>query len=408
MSKTLLTILGKSNGDRKTGYRTATYRFPEGKEETTPFFGLALANHLQPDILVILGTAGSMWGVLVENFMHDAEQEDLRMELLAAEEAGQVTQHLLDRITPLLQQSLAHTLVLRLIPSGREREDQIGILEVIHDTVGKKPAEIHLDITHGFRHLAIVGFLSAAMLERLHSQLTIQGLWYGALDMTKDNATPVIRLDGLHAVQQWVSALDRFDASGNYSVFAPLLVADGLPKSKAKCLIDAAHFEMTTQIPFAARSLCTLLPDLDTILSGASALFQEQLRKRLQWAKIENLAEQQRLLAKRALDRNDYLRAAILGLEAFISRRVQDVGGDPRDYPTRKDAAERLESDLKERLHPDWLRDAYWNTKNLRNSMAHGSWPTYENLQRLLKNRDALRDELERNLGRLTTAQPNR
>ncbi len=35
-----------------------------------------------------MGTAGSMWGVLVENFAQGSEQEELRVELLEPEKQG--------------------------------------------------------------------------------------------------------------------------------------------------------------------------------------------------------------------------------------------------------------------------------------------------------------------------------
>jgi CRISPR-associated Csx2 family protein len=84
--------------------------------------------------------------------------------------------------------------------------------------------ELSFDLTHGFRHLGMLGMLSAFMLERI-GRLRVRSLWYGALDMTEDGATPVLRLDGLYAIQRWVTALEHFDASGDYGVFAPLLVA---------------------------------------------------------------------------------------------------------------------------------------------------------------------------------------
>jgi hypothetical protein len=38
--------------------------------------------------------------------------------------------------------------------------------------------------------------------------------------MTEGGVTLVLRLDGLTAIQRWVAALDHFDASGDYAVFA--------------------------------------------------------------------------------------------------------------------------------------------------------------------------------------------
>lgn len=404
MSTTLITLLGKGRYDEKSGYKRATYQFADGTQYTTPYFGLALAEHLKPKTLIIFGTSGSMWDVLIEQHLADADQhEALRLELMESAAQNTVSQDLLDRITPLLQASIAHEVVLRLIPNGQSDEEQIGILQVFAHTLGKRQNRIHIDITHGFRHLAIVGFLSAAMLERLRAQLSVEALWYGALEMTQETITPVIRLDGLSTVYHWVSALDRFDASGDYGVFAPLLEADGLPVDKAKCLIEAAFYEATTQIPNAARSLRTLLPELDTGLKGASGLFQDQLKQRIQWVKGDNLAKQQHLLAQRALKRGDYLRTCVLGLEALITHYCNAANLDAHDYKQREIVSETINQARTNKQPAEWQTNSYLLLNNLRNSMAHGTPPTYKPAQQLINNRERLPKELESLLGQIGT-----
>lgn len=59
MTSTLVSFLGRARQAPKTGYRPATYRFPDGSQQTTPFFGLALRCVLAPNRLVLLGTGGS-------------------------------------------------------------------------------------------------------------------------------------------------------------------------------------------------------------------------------------------------------------------------------------------------------------------------------------------------------------
>ena len=46
-------------------------------------------------------------------------------------------------------------------------------------------------------------------------------------------------------MRRWLEALDRFDATGDYGVFAPLLIEDGVPEAKVECLEDAAFYERT-------------------------------------------------------------------------------------------------------------------------------------------------------------------
>ena len=397
MTTTLLTMLGKGKEKTTSGYRLATYCFTDGTEHETPFFGMALAAHLKPQNLIVLGTAGSMWFALVEQVLNDTtEYVSLRSELLEAECQGAVTQTLLDQVTPLVRQSLGFEVFLRLIPAGKSEEEQIGILQVIADVLGEQPTALHIDITHGFRHLATVGFLSVTLLERLRPKLNIQGLWYGALDMTSPSGkTPVIRLDGLQHVQQWVTALNRYDASGDYGVFALLLTHDGVPKEKVDHLVDAAYFESITQTRAASNSLCALLPELDHPLSGAGELFRETLKKRLQWARISDLSKQQLHLAKAALKRQDYLRAMIFGLEALISDQTKRAGLDPHEYEDRKKVDERFLAELKEGKYSLEVKTAYVSLRSLRNAMAHGTPPQGKSAG-LIKNQEKITTEINR------------
>lgn len=64
------------------------------------------------------------------------------------------------------------------------------------------------------------------MLERVRN-LHVRGLRYGALNMTREGVTPVLKLNGPIRVRRWMNVLDRFDATEDYGVFAPLLIEDG-------------------------------------------------------------------------------------------------------------------------------------------------------------------------------------
>ena len=102
MSKmnTLVTFLGRPRKSKDGGYDEATYRFPDGVDRKSAYFGLALAEHLSPDRVVLLGTPGSMWGVLVESLATEGDEEDARLTLLEAEEREAVTEDLLVRLAP--------------------------------------------------------------------------------------------------------------------------------------------------------------------------------------------------------------------------------------------------------------------------------------------------------------------
>ena len=396
---TLVTFLGKGRDDPQTGYRQTVYQFPDGQQtESTAFFGLALARHLGTDSTVILGTSASQWDVLVEHLAVEGDDEEARLQLMEAVANGSVDQQLLDHLAPLLGRSVARPVMPRLIPFGQNADQQYAILNVIADAVPS--GRTSMDLTHGFRHLGMVGFLSAFMLERVRD-VTVRDLWYGALDMTRDGITPVLRLDGLVRVQHWVEALDRFDATGDYGVFAPLLMEDGVAADKADCLRAAAHYERILNVPDARRQIHTFLPILDGDLCGASGLFQRKLTDRLQWARQQERWRWQRALAFQYLDRRDFVRAAMLGWEAWVSRLCSEQGipgasgdeVDPNAFNERKEVVAEFDRALR-MGHEPGRSDAHWTLKHLRNALAHGTRPMHRYLA-MLGDADRLFRELQ-------------
>ena len=395
MTRTLVTLLGKAR--KRTGgagYEETTYRFPNGGDERTAFFGLALAHHLTPDEIVILGTVSSMWSVLVEGLAgKGGEDEEARIELMSAEDSGNVDQSLLDRLAPLMGRAMHAVVRPILVSAAKEESEQYAILEAIDKAV--HDGELHFDLTHGFRHLGMVGFLSSFMLERVRS-LDVCGLWYGAFEMKEaENVVPVLRLDGLLRVRRWLDALNRFDATGDYGVFAPLLIEDGVPADKAKCLEDAAFLERTLNVRDAARKIGTFLPMLDSALAGASGLFQARLAARLRWAQAQPLSEQQRKLAHQHLNRGDFVRAAMFGWEACISRVCEEKGVSMTGYAERQEALGQFDKQVN-----GLRRESFQSLRVLRNALAHGEQPEWPRIRTALRDPDKLSNELREALRR--------
>lgn len=389
MTHTLVTFLGRA--DPRIGYRETTYRFPDGALDKTNFFGLALAKSLQPDCLVVLGTRSSMWGGLVEHVAAEGEEEDARIALLDAEAQGSVDQALLDRLTNVLRRAAGREVVPRLIPFGRTEDEQREILGTIAKVVGGDA--VSFDLTHGFRHLGMVGMLSAFMLERI-GKLSVRSLWYGALDMSAAGVTPVLQLDGLGAIQRWVGALDRFDASGDYGVFAPLLEADGVPRDKARCLEEAAFYERTFNLSDAARKLRTFDEVIKNRLPGASGLFQDRLAERLRWIAEKDVAGQQRALAQQYLDRADFVRAAAFAWEALVTRECK--GYDLHNRIAREAAAKTLDGKFKEAGSNASQASAFRTIRSLRNALSHGTAPEDDRIRELLRSPEPLHEALQR------------
>lgn len=400
---TFVTFLGRGRYNELTGYKEATYEFPDGTKKTTAFFGLALAEYIDPNTVVILGTKSSQWYVLVENLVKTDEIKNelsnekivALNELFEAEIKGEVCQEHLNKVVDLIEKSIGCKVVPRLIDFGMDESEQYKILNVIDEAV--PDGDVDFDLTHGFRHFGMIGFLSTFMLARVRQRFEVKNLWYGALEMTQHKLTPVLKLDGLDRVRQWLEALNRFDATGNYRVFGSLLTKDGVNKNIARHLENAAFYERNLNLTDAAKEICKFRIVLKSKLPGASGLFQQRLAERLTWVELDTLSKQQAKLAWQYWGRRDYVRAACFGWESLVTRECEEKNCDVKDHKIREKQARNVElrPDNPEQRAGD-NRVASQHINQIRNAVTHGIPPKNEEVQEMLKDENKLREGLKK------------
>ena len=400
----LISLLGRAQVNKKTGYRTATYRFPDGVERTGPFFGLLLAEQIDVERLIILGTAGSMWDVLIEHFVmaHPDQGEDERLDLYEAAREKAVTEEHLNRLRNILKNTVGRQVDLVLIPYARDLDEQEDLLDRVAEIVRGEEA-VHFDVTHGLRHLPMLSLVAAHLLETLDRRISVEEIWYGALDLSDNDIVPVLRLQGLMRLQAWIEAWRRFDDDGDYGVIADLLEQEGVETQYVDALRRASHFERNLNLPDARRQLQNFLPVLDHPLPGPARLFARRLRERLNWVRHSDLYAHQRNLAEFYLRKSDLLRASILAVEAVHTRWMSERGeGDPNRYEDRQRARKALKKDLDAASKDELLND-FRSLEILRNALAHATMPVNRRQRQLLQNPDRLRQELQRLISRLLT-----
>jgi len=395
MGTSLITFLGRTPKGEE-GYRTTQYGFRGGsKLPPLAFFGWALHKRLQPDRMVILGTSGSMWDHLFEgDFDFGDQAEERRLALVEAVEDKQVTQSQLDALEGPLAEHLGCPVRLQLIPYCRDQAEQVELLRILADNV-EPGDQVELDVTHGFRHLPMLGLFSALPLRRVRGA-HIRHIWYGAYDPDTQEA-PVLDLSGLLNIADWLEALAIYDHSGDYGVFAALLGdAVGGP------LRNAAFLESVNRIGQARKNVRDVLkalrgeaPSDDPALS----LFRPELERRLSWAEGNNYYDRQRQLCLEYLDKGRYHDAVIFGWEAFTTRLVLQTQGDPNNYQHREEAQERFQRHERRSKNRLW-RD-YDTLRRLRNPIAHGSQPKGGEVQRALDSAESMEALLRPLLTRL-------
>jgi CRISPR-associated Csx2 family protein len=393
MSRILVSFLGRTQRpDQTQGYREVEYLFADGSRERTAFFGLALCRHIKPDRLVILGTSGSMWDVLVEQGALGSSGEAERLALIEAVENDRVLQRDLDALVPLLQDRLGAPCRLEVISYGRDMQEQVGILTAIAKDFVQDDVAV-LDLTHGLRPLPMLGLVSAWYL-RAARRVTVEALYYGALDLAQGGIAPVFRLDGLLRILDWAGALHGFDKDGDYAPFASLLEKEGVSPAVARKLSDAAFFERTLLVTQARGPLKEFWREVGKGLPGLGTLFEDSLRQRTIWHQAERLYERQRELAWFHLRNRDYMRSVVLALEGFLTWSMTSTCPtlDPVNYDHRK----KVKDEFEQGVRSDAERRDYCLLRDIRNSLTHATRPDRAEVQKAMASEAALRQTLER------------
>lgn len=377
----LITFLGRT--ERGTaGYRKTVYDFQDGtRTEETAFFGWVLRERLQPKRTLVLGTAGSMWDHLAGN---DADDE-----LMTAVDEKRVTPDLLDGLAHVLTERLGSEVDLALIPYGNSLEEQIAIIEIITGRIGEgKRPRVHIDVTHGFRHLPMLTFLAALHLRRARGA-RIEDIWYGSYDPDLGRGT-VYRLGGLLAFADWLEALAVFDRNGDYGVFADLLQKDGLSEDAARALRHAYHSENVLNVTDAATSISTVLKELKAPVGGISGIYTPLLRERLGWIRQGDNAGRFASLTREALGKGDLMRATILLPRAFLER-IKRRDERTTNYEVLKTIEEEYLSG--KRGHEELIKDLK-EAKRLRNDISHASRSWNPKVRQTLADPEKLRERL--------------
>lgn len=371
---TLISFLGKgrssspdknqsnpSNNQVSQGYNTTDYLFDDGQIfEKQKYFGLAVAEKIKPNKIILLGTASSMWDVFLEEGGENLTDEWVNLSEAVKNQA--VTEELLAPFEDYLKQKFSTQIHCILIPFAKDTAEQIALLSLLSEHLTEKE-KIVLDVTHSFRHLPMLSLVAARFLKRIKN-IDVEHIYYGAWEMrTKDGKAPVLMLDGMLSMLDWIDALTTFDKDGDYGEFAPLLIKEGLAENDAKQLKQAAFFERTTNSSQAKEKLSSVFKSLENLNSDLYRLFKPQLTKRLQWFKQENRGLREQQLAKEYLHRRDYLRAVIYAMEGIISHALYQNKEDVNNHDARKEQSDALAEQ----------NQSFKELRPIRNTLAHGN-----------------------------------
>ncbi len=397
MQKYLISFLGRSS--RKDGsYRTTVYEMPEGPSKPTAYFGFLMQQRLKPDHMVILGTNGSMWDGLLNDLDVDAAVKAPFIDgLMESVEQQTVTQAMLDAVMTAINAVSKCQYQLLLIPCARNEGEQLTLLSTIADAIADQ-AEVTMDITHGFRHMPMMGYAAMQYLQAIKPDLTLSQMCYGEYndDLKKGQ---LVDLTGILHIQQWLNAATLARNTGDLTDIAKLIAQPSIAQDLAK-----ASFYLSVHRPSQARTpLKKVREALATEqLSGAAQLLKPVLLKQTDWVNEDYNYQRQSAQAFHAMSRKDYLRASMYAFEAYLTRKIRETAtfaGQEDNFDVRKTRQEELDKDKTFRKSAEG--QSYLLLRNLRNALAHGGAGSQADVQVLLNDQIKLETELTRLLATL-------
>jgi len=385
--KVLISNLGRPRKNGRYGYSKADCEFPDGNVFSSNFFGFSLfrwlyaKNDTAGAKVVVLGTPESSWDALLcdEKVFSSLEEHELSF-LEELEKAEAVESAQLSHLADILAARLKCKVVCRTIPYGLNRSEQAEILAALADETPEE-SEVVFDITHALRHLPLLGLLSAFYLRQVRSAM-VSGIYYAAFEAIRDDRVPVVSLDFALEAMDWIEGMAVVERTGRFGVLAELPEIDTPIGTEIR---NAAFFENTLQLKSARRSADRAVRLLrEHPLNHPAELYRERMRSLLDWTKYSSFAERQLALARHAISDRDYLRAAILLVEAVVSAAVP-AGRNPADFRVREETKARINKSA-----------GYYMLNILRNHLAHPGVEPRGKLKKLLCDEVHLRRELKK------------
>lgn len=387
---TIISFLGKGKNNNQTGYQKARYRFDDKFICEVPYFGLALTEYLKPNRLILVGTSGSMWDVFFD------QQGNIDGDLIDAVYQDRVTEELLSEYQKNLSDKYKIPVKCLLIPYAQKVGEQVSILKKLSEVINENE-KVVIDVTHSFRHLPMLALVAAQYLKHI-SKVKIEEIYYGALEMTNNSETPVLRLNGLINMLDWIEALATYDKDGDYGVFAHLIAKDTQDNIKAQnineSLSKAAYFERTSNPVKAKEKITGIHSLIGELNSDISSLFKDELINRLSWFRKNNRQEQELELSKQYFDRKDYIRAYIFLLESFTTKVTNELAKNENNFDERHESLKTYKENIKE-INPE-IKKLIRLLEGMRNSLAHGYREGYregyKDEKKIIPNEEKLRE----------------
>jgi CRISPR-associated Csx2 family protein len=382
-------VLPKSRGK----YLLANYRFHHNEqiiEKQTTVFGSALLDFLvnqerrKVSKWLLMGTPQSNWCDLIEAFPKETQDEIIENNLtLWSKLDDEAKRRNQSEISPsdlsewsdvLTQYSKKTEIICRLVGTAVKSDSQNLIIESLLDVV-HSGSEVIFDVTHGLRNQPIISTFALMYLKNIRN-ITNLDFYYGAFELGGE----VVKLDVCNEIIKAIEAAAIFKQTGNYRQIGNQLDISESFKSR----LDYVAYTDETLKPRQDKAKILLTESKKATNNPIKSSLSEKFAEALDWANEPSSALVWKKKAEMAFEREQYFKAIALLWESVLIAECERIGVvDSSKQSEREKADERLKKRMK--------TSNFWNLKNLRNSILHGTTPDSRDVK-VLKAIDSLKD----------------
>lgn len=274
------------------------------------------------------------------------------------------------------------------IPSGRTEEELWDIFSIVAGKVDPDD-DIVFDITHGFRSLPFIAFLSSAYIREVR-RARIRAIVYGAFDAEVESETPVFDLTPFIHILDWLGAVRSFMVHGDAGEiqkivseetkrvfqdpgksdkpdrmkgFSKQLESFSLAARLAQPIeaLDIAQ-KVIDSLPAAKEEISRFAPPLAYVLDQVEGISKFSAREPAGKTGIDRAhLRAQRQLISYQVEKGLYMQAVALAREWIVSLLIF-AAGDPRFWlegNCRNVAGETLTGGSRKRRGEQYDRSAY-------------------------------------------------
>ena len=283
MSRVLIAGIGGGKNKETGTYRVANYKIEDKVYEKRSFITSALEEHYKIDKTIFIGTTGSMWDNLYEFYCNRYSKEydeNYHLELMGVIDNATMDTDIYSLNLAKFNETFKDKILAIVTKYGMnelEIFENFNLIIQLQNEL-KDGDEVYLDITHSFRSNAFWMFLVMNYLTDVEDKkITVKAITYGMLEAQKEGVAPVVDLNAIYKILQWIKGANNLKNYGNSYLIEENIENEKLSK-KLKNFSDALNMNYIGSLRQSINSLKKLEDDIDNLEGPAKLIIPKVIK----------------------------------------------------------------------------------------------------------------------------------